>query len=233
MSVDDFYKVYGYCCFYKADTEKSDGVRIEEMTITLVCKGYPGKLMNHLQSERGYKIQEAGTGIYYVTGDKIPIQIVVTKALSSQENLWLKNLTNRLEKTEEAEKLIEDYRKNRGNTLYESVMDIIVRANRKKFEEARDMCEALEELMREKLEERVAEKLEERVAEKLEEKRNEWQRVGEEIGKEIGKGIGKEIGENRINELNKHLAKAGRMADIVKASEDGEYQRKLLEEYGL
>ena len=217
MSVDDFYKVYGYCCFYKADTEKSDGVRIEEMTITLVCKGYPGKLMNHLQSERGYKIQEAGTGIYYVTGDKIPIQIVVTKALSSQENLWLKNLTNRLEKTEEAEKLIEDYRKNRGNTLYESVMDIIVRANRKKFEEARDMCEALEELMREKLEERFKEKVEAELAEKVEE------RVAEKLEEEL----------HRINELNKHLIKAGRMDDIVKAAEDGEYQRKLLEEYGL
>lgn len=43
LSVDDFYKVYGYTCFYKADTGTADYVRIEELTITFICERYPKK----------------------------------------------------------------------------------------------------------------------------------------------------------------------------------------------
>ncbi|MDO4471147.1 MAG: 3-isopropylmalate dehydrogenase, partial [Bacillota bacterium] len=70
--------------------------------------------------------------------------------------------------------------------MYESVMDIIVRANEDKFEEAKSMCEALEELMKEELEAKRAE--------------------GEEIGKERGKEIGKQQALNRVNMLNLKLA---------------------------
>lgn len=221
LSVDDFYKVYGYCCFYKSDTEKENAINIDELTISLVCGGCPRKLFRHLQRERNYKIENVDNGIYYVIGDKIPIQIIVTKDLSGKENLWLRNLTNQLEKTEDAEELIKDYKKNKENNLYESVMNIIVQANRERFEEVKMMCEALEELMKDE----------------LKAKREEGERIGKEIGEEIGKEIGKEIGEklgkSRINELNKQLAKAGRVDDIIKAAEDREYQERLLEEFGL
>lgn len=201
LSVDDFYKVYGYCCFYKADTEKTDAISIEELTISLVCAGIPRKLWKHLRIQRGYEIKRVESGIYYVIGDKIPIQIIVTKELSVEENLWLRNLTNKMEKAEDAEKMICEYRKHKENSLYQSVMNIIVQANREKFEEVKDMCQALEELMKDE----------------LQAKREE----------------GKEIGKSSVNELNRQLAKAGRIEDIVKAAEDEEYQDKLLEEFGL
>lgn len=40
--------------------------------------------------------------------------------------------------------MIRKYSENKANHLYKSVMDIIVRANRSKFEEAKEMCEAKE-----------------------------------------------------------------------------------------
>ena len=46
---------------------------------------------------------------------------------------------------------------------------------------------------------------------------------------ELGLRQGKEF----VNELNRRLAEAGRMDDIVKAASDEAYQRELLEEYGL
>lgn len=79
LSIDDFYKVYGYTCFYKADVERVDSISIEEVTISLVCKKYPRKLIQHLKEIRNYEIEKSGSGIYYVIGDKIPIQIIVTK----------------------------------------------------------------------------------------------------------------------------------------------------------
>lgn len=70
LSIDDFYKVYGYTCFYKSDTGTTDSVKIKELT------------------------------------------------------------------------------------LYESVMDMVVRANGKKFEEERDMCDALKEIMADEFDKR-------------------------------------------------------------------------------
>lgn len=91
------------------------------------------------------------------------------------------------------------------NPLYKSVMNIIVRANKKEFQEVKDMCEALEELMHDELEER--------------------RRLG------IQQGI--QQGENRVNDLNMRLSKLGKTDDILKAAADKEYQRKLFQEFGL
>ena len=41
------------------------------------------------------------------------------------------------------------YQKHKDNTLYQAMMDIIIRANREQFEEAKDMCDALRELFAE------------------------------------------------------------------------------------
>lgn len=205
LSIDDFYKVYGYACFYKADTSEADNIKVTDLTISYVCEKFPRKLIGHLKKERGYAVKEEELGIYYVVGDKIPIQIIVTKELSEDGNLWLKSLTNQLEKTETAKKLIEEYGKHKENSLYKSVMNLIVTANMEKFEEVRTMCEALEELMKDE----------------FEAKRKE------------GEAIGEEHTQQKMNELTIKLAEADRTADIIKAAKDIEYQKKLFEEFGL
>lgn len=157
LSVDDFYKVYGYTCFYKADTAKADSIGIQDITITFVCHRYPRRLLRHLKEERGYEIRNEEDGIYYIIGDKIPIQLILTQKLSEDENLWLKSLTDELKETETAKRLLEQYEKHKGNGLYQSVMNLIVHANKEKFQEAKSMCEALEELMKDELEAKKAE----------------------------------------------------------------------------
>ncbi len=209
LCIDDFYKGYAYTYFYKADRTPVNSILLEELTISFVCQNYPRELFRHLIKERNLQVQKAHEGIYYVIGDTLPIQIVVTGELSKKESLWLRNLTNRLESTKDAEELLKDYKKHKKNTLYESVMDIIVRANEEKFEEARRMCKALEELMKDE----------------LEAKKNE----GQEIGKEIGIKQGKE----RVNELTLKLSALGRIEDILKAASDEEYQEQLFREFGL
>lgn len=101
--------------------------------------------MKHLQNDVGLKVTKIEAGIYYVMGDKIPMQVIVTKELSTKENLWLRNLTNHLEGKEAAKELLEEYKNHTKNPLYKSVMNIIVRANKKEFQEVKEMCEALEE----------------------------------------------------------------------------------------
>ena len=157
LSIDDFYKVYGYACFYKADTSREDSIKIQDITITFVCHRYPRSLMRHLKEERGYQITGVEDGIYYIIGDKIPIQMILTKELSEKHNLWLKSLTDDLEGADTVRRLIEQYGEHKENKLYKSVMNLIVRANQDKFKEVKTMCEALEELMKDEMDAKKAE----------------------------------------------------------------------------
>ena len=52
-------------------------------------------------------------------------------------------------------------------------------------------------------------------------------------GYEEGEAIGLQKGESRINQLNLILIKQNRADDIVKATADPDYQKKLLEEFCL
>ena len=204
--MDDFYKVYGYTNFYKADTGKVNEIPIQELTITLVSKRYPRELIRHLKEVRHYTIDNPEEGIYYVIGDILPIQIIVTNRLSPEKNLWLYSLTDTLKDMSVTRHLLEDYKKNKENQLYQAVMEIIVKANENQLKEGkRDMCNALLELMKDE----------------LDEKREEGIKEGESLGV------------NRINQLILKLSELNRTDDILKAAADREYQKKLLKEFGL
>ncbi len=151
LSIDDFYKVYGYACFYKSDAGRVDAIKADDLTITFVCKKYPHKMVRHLKIVKQLQTEKIEDGIYYINGDTISMQLVITSELSLENNLWLANLTNELKETAIAERLVQEYGKHRSEKLYKSVMDIIVRANSEKFEEDSVMCEALEELMEKKI----------------------------------------------------------------------------------
>ena len=209
LSFDDFYKVYGYTCFYKADTPTVNQIEVNELTITFISRKYPRKLLRHLELERGFAIQKIESGIYYIVGDAIPIQFIVANKLSQTENLWLKGLTNQLHNYELTAALTKDYYEHKQNTLYESVMDIIMRANKKQFEETNNMCEAMKEFI--------------------------WEHYGDEIMKEKQASFtnGTQNGERKVNTLIFKLSELGRIDDILKSATDTEYQQQLFKEFGL
>ena len=155
LGIDDFYKTYAYAYFYKTDTAYADEIDVQDITISFVCKSYPKKLIAHLLEVRKFEIKEYEEGIFYIMGDIIPIQLIVTSQLSKQNNFWLRSLTNDLKEREEAEEIVREYQKHEGNQLYHSVMDIIVHANAEKFEEVKNMsmCQALRDLFKDELEE--------------------------------------------------------------------------------
>jgi hypothetical protein len=95
LSVQDFYKVYGYACLY-ASLEKTP---ITEITLSFIESRYPRKLLTHLREARGYSVEEKSPGIYTVIGDILPIQVIDSRRLSEDENLWLKNLSGELDIT--------------------------------------------------------------------------------------------------------------------------------------
>ena len=155
--------------------------------------------------------------IYYVSGPKIPIQVIVTQQLSKEKNLWLRSLTDRIKDKEDMKRLLNEYREKQKNPLYESVMQMIVRANEEKFKEADCMCEALNRIIQDQIEEEI---------------RNSLQ-AGYDEDYGMGMQQGMQQGEHSINSLILCLAKLGRTSDIIKSASDPEYQKSLLKEFGL
>ena len=222
LSIDDFYKVYGYTCFYKSNTRTADSIKFQDLTITLVSKSSPRKLIRHLRQTQHYDIKEMEAGIYYVIGAPLPIQIIVTAKLSKEENFWLGNLTNRVKNTKDVQHLLAEYKKHKKDILYESIMDIIVKANPKMFEKEGDiMCEALEELMKDELEAQ------------MQKGKEIGQKIGQEIGQKMGILQGERQGETRVNQLNQKLIALGRMDDMLKSVSDTVFQQKLFKEFNL
>lgn len=221
MSINDFYKVCGYAFFYKSDTVLEDEIPIDEITITLVSRGHPRKLIRHLQEFWGCRVKLYDRGIYYVSGIKIPMQIIVTEQLSKEKNLWLRSLTDRMKDATDMKQLLNEYREKQGNPLYESVMQLIVRANEEKFREADCMCEALNRIIQDQIEEKI---------------RNSLQAGYDEgFGKGMEEGMqqGMQQSEHNINSLILRLAELGRTDDIIRSAADSEYQRELLREFGF
>lgn len=212
LSIDDFYKVYAYACFYKSQALKENKIPAEEITITFVCKKSPVNLVRHLKEVRNYKVILIEDGIYYIFGDFFPIQLILTSELSEEHNFWLKNLTDDLKEKETAEKMLREYEKHKKDKLYESVMDIVIHANEQIFEEAKgNMCNALMELMKDEFDAALNEAVEKEVA--------------KEITKEVAKAVAKEVAEaerraeqreleNKLNLIRKKLAK-GKSLEVI------------------
>ena len=153
LSINDFYKVYGYACFYQSDTEKVGEIRLEEITITFVCNHYPREMLRILKKERKIAVRKIENGIYWLENEFLPIQIILNHELSSDENRWLNSLRTDIKADKETDRLMRDYKEHKDSKLYQAVMDLVVRANQKAMKEARDMCDALKELFADELEE--------------------------------------------------------------------------------
>lgn len=199
LSVNDYYKVMSYACSYIANAKYVMDVEPWEVTVTFVCNRYPREMLKHLEKEYGVKTERKGQGIYWLVGNWFPVQIIITHELDPKRNLWMYSLRGDLTR-EEIEEVVRDYKYHMHEKDYQSVMELIVRANWKKMEEEKKMCDALRELFAEEFEER------ERIGEER----------GEKRGEERGEKRGEKIGERNkvISLIQKKLAK-GKTEEVI------------------
>ena len=73
LSINDFYKVYGYTCFYQSDTSSVLEIPPTELTLSFVCYHYPREMIRHLEETRKLTILKYSEGIFYLKGDFFPI----------------------------------------------------------------------------------------------------------------------------------------------------------------
>jgi hypothetical protein len=135
LSVGDFLKACAYANLYAAITP---GVDYSDMTLTFIENRHPRNLLRYLSEARGYAVGEASPGIYRVTGDYLPIQVIESKKLPESENLWLKSLRNGLEAHHMDAILKEGERPGRKEWIA-AYLGVVIRANREIFLEVQKM----------------------------------------------------------------------------------------------
>ena len=131
-------------------------------------------MIGHLKDVKKYTIEKIEPGIYYVHGDVMGIQIIVTSRLSPEKNLWLYSLTDELNDSEVKQKLLKEYEGKEKDELYSAVMQVILAANEKRFKEGEDMCDAWMKIVNETC------------GEVIETSREEWMEEGIKKGREEG-----------------------------------------------
>jgi hypothetical protein len=134
VSVEDFTKVYGYACFYSYLKK----VPITDITLTFVESRHPRELLAHLKGVRGYRVEEKAAGIYTVSGDILPIQVIDSRKLSEDENLWLKNLTDRLN-VKSGKRMVREIERRGKAARIGAYLFAISHANRAIIQEVRNM----------------------------------------------------------------------------------------------
>ena len=144
----DYERVLGYAHIYSSFEE----VPISDITVSISLTIYPRDLIKNLENERGYAVQNCGNGIYYVTGAIVPIQILESKKLSENENLFLRNLRSNLS-SEDMFKTLQSYRERRVLSDKNIFLSRLAKANPKAYLEAINMfSEDLRELFMEGVE---------------------------------------------------------------------------------
>lgn len=202
LSVNDFYKVYGYACFYLADTNRVLEIPSSEVTITYACYHYPRKMLNYIYRKRGITIEKYENGIYYLKNDDFAMQLIIIPWLSHADNYWLQSLRDDLKSGGEIRELIENYETKKTSPNYQAMMDLIIRANWKEVEVEKAMCDALKELF----------------ADELRESREDGMRKGMQRGSE------------QMLLLTQKLLRENRLDDLRRVTEDKAFREKLLKE---
>ena len=105
LTVDDYNKVMGYAYFYAA----SNHTHVADITISFAVTIHPKNLLHYLEHDRKFTVTESDDGIYTIAGDTFPVQILESKKLSAEKNLFLKNLRSNLN-VAEAKKTVDAYK---------------------------------------------------------------------------------------------------------------------------
>ena len=88
---------------------------------------YPRELIKTLEN-RGLTVQNSENGIHLIAGDIVPIQILESKNLSKEENLFLRTLRSNLSGAD-MQKTLETYKERKPLDNKNLFLDRLIKAN--------------------------------------------------------------------------------------------------------
>ncbi|MCM1241833.1 MAG: hypothetical protein NC314_03265 [Roseburia sp.] len=152
LDIDDFYKTGAYASLYKSYGKTVDEIKAEDITVSIMRETRPDGLFRYFE-EHGYFISNPYKGIYYIEENVLfPTQIVVTKELEQDNHIWLKALSERLEKDDIKNLLVgvNKLTEKMDKEFADSVLEVSIGANKQIIEEMMgddSVCQALMEIM--------------------------------------------------------------------------------------
>jgi hypothetical protein len=145
FSVYVFYKVLSYAYLYAA-LNKTD---TRDMTVSIIETRHPRDLFTYFGKEKNCAVTETSPGVYVVSGYPVDMQVIESKKLPLEENLWLKGLSKDLN-AEVADTILEESRKREREAELGAYIYALLRANVETIEEVYRMANkklTLEEML--------------------------------------------------------------------------------------
>ena len=129
INTDSYYKTIGYAGLFIDQTGKRNQYTALDISLSFLSFHYPKRLMKHLQKDRKLTVEKFSNGVYHIINEIFNIQIIVTKELLPEENLYLHCLTKNLDDTKLIKRLINDYQCHQTQEIYIKYMDQLTNAN--------------------------------------------------------------------------------------------------------
>lgn len=85
LTIDDFFKTFGYAELYISQRKTVDQIPINQLTVSVVREGKPEELFRSL-NKYGFAVEKKFEGIYYIYGLHLPAQVVVTKEFDREKH---------------------------------------------------------------------------------------------------------------------------------------------------
>lgn len=145
VSTATYYKTIGYAGLFIDQISAQTPITGLDVSITFLAFHYPRKLIRHLKDERKITVAKKWKGIYYISKETFKIQIIVTRELPPDENLYLRCLTDHLQDSALINRLADDYteHQHQNQSLYNRYMHQLTTANLKPKGGSHMVCEGL------------------------------------------------------------------------------------------
>lgn len=173
LTIDDLFKTIGYGCLYKAYGPGVDGIRPDDVTLTLVRRRKPKRLFQVLESY-GSLVESSALGVYRIGGLQFPTQVIVTSELNPGDHIWFASLASDLETSQlkELANTVAALSDKDERELADSVFEVVARANSDgvaRLKEDDEMSRTLYEIMKPEIDEAVRQGREQAMKEGLRE----------------------------------------------------------------
>ena len=131
ITINAYYKTIGYAALLFNQINEPDQYSSLDINITFLSFHYPRKLIKKLRKNVLFTIEKYSAGIYYISNETFKIQIIITQELPSEENLYLRCLTNNLQDVSMVNRLTEDFTKHLDQRIYNKYLQQLSTANLK------------------------------------------------------------------------------------------------------
>ena len=129
ISTDSYYKAIGYAGLFINLSGKPNQYTALDISLSFLSFHYPRRLMKHLQKDRKLTVEKFSDGVYHIINETFIVQIIVTKELLPEENLYLHCLTDNLINTKLIKQLVDDYQQHQEQDIYIRYMNQLTNAN--------------------------------------------------------------------------------------------------------